>query len=445
MNILHYTLGVPPFRTGGLTKFCFDLMSQQEENGDNVSVIWPGHFNILKKETKIKKRGIDKWVGYEIINPNIVPYDEGIKNIAYFMDNGDYKEFDSFFKKYRFDILHIHTFMGIQRNFIKAAKKNDVKVIFTTHDFYPICPRVKMFFDGEKCKYAHDFKYCSSCNMTGLPIWKLKLLQSNIYVKLKNCSIFKYFRKRHRNKFFKKKTELIIENKNAVLSYKKLRNYYNDIFNEIDYIHYNSDVAKKVYDEYFGIHVGKIIDISHNDILDRRRLFEPHKDLQITYLGPQNIEKGYFLLKSALDIVKQKRKIKLNIFFDPIVIEPYMSVHKAYTYRGLKEIFDNSDLVIVPSLWSETYGFNVLEAMSYAVPVIVSENVGAKDIIPAGGGIIVKEEMLNANGLARIILNITINQIRKMNNILCNDGSIVTMDIVSKEIKKYCYEGERTV
>ena len=39
------------------------------------------------------------------------------------------------------------------------------------------------------------------------------------------------------------------------------------------------------------------------------------------------------------------------------------------------------DVLIVPSIWKETFGFVVLEALSYGVPVIVSDNVGAKDIV----------------------------------------------------------------
>lgn len=39
------------------------------------------------------------------------------------------------------------------------------------------------------------------------------------------------------------------------------------------------------------------------------------------------------------------------------------------------------DVLVVPSIWKETFGFVVLEALSYGVPVIVSDNVGAKDVV----------------------------------------------------------------
>ena len=36
MRILHLSLGLPPFRTGGLNRYCADLMQQQVEDGQDV-------------------------------------------------------------------------------------------------------------------------------------------------------------------------------------------------------------------------------------------------------------------------------------------------------------------------------------------------------------------------------------------------------------------------
>ena len=49
--------------------------------------------------------------------------------------------------------------------------------------------------------------------------------------------------------------------------------------------------------------------------------------------------------------------------------------------RSIAAVYDGMDVLIVPSIWKETFGFVVLEALSYGVPVIVSDNVGAKDIV----------------------------------------------------------------
>ena len=83
MRILHYFLGFPPYRTGGLTKYCFDLMQTQAEDKNNVIALWPGRMSFfLNGKTKIKKRkNVHNIENYEIINPLPVPLDEGIKDV----------------------------------------------------------------------------------------------------------------------------------------------------------------------------------------------------------------------------------------------------------------------------------------------------------------------------------------------------------------------------
>ena len=47
MKILHYSLGFPPYRSGGLTKFCMDLMEQQIKDGHEVALLWPGAIKLM--------------------------------------------------------------------------------------------------------------------------------------------------------------------------------------------------------------------------------------------------------------------------------------------------------------------------------------------------------------------------------------------------------------
>ena len=76
-----------------------------------------------------------------------------------------------------------------------------------------------------------------------------------------------------------------------------------------------------------------------------------------------------------------KDKFKLHIFAEYTEEVEYIVKHKPYKYSQLEEVMNSIDILIVPSLWNETFGFTVLEALSYGVPVIVSENVGAKDLL----------------------------------------------------------------
>ncbi len=81
MKILHYALGFPPYRSGGLTKYCIDLLLAQKAAGHDVAMMWPGafsfsgHFVRLKKSKRLIKNSQNKFVidSFEVINPQPVP------------------------------------------------------------------------------------------------------------------------------------------------------------------------------------------------------------------------------------------------------------------------------------------------------------------------------------------------------------------------------------
>ena len=74
-----------------------------------------------------------------------------------------------------------------------------------------------------------------------------------------------------------------------------------------------------------------------------------------------------------------------------------MNIHGRYSYDELEAIMDETDLLICPSVWYETFGYTVWAALSFGVPVLVSDTVGAKDIIPDDCGKIFtdKEDLKN--------------------------------------------------
>ena len=55
--------------------------------------------------------------------------------------------------------------------------------------------------------------------------------------------------------------------------------------------------------------------------------------------------------------------------------------HGKYKNDELAKVFKQMDLLIVPSIWKETFSLITLEALSYGIPVLISNNVGAKDLV----------------------------------------------------------------
>lgn len=446
---MHYSLGFPPYRSGGLTKYCTDLMEQQIEKGHVISLLWPGTIKIISNKTKIKQEKAykGKITSYEIINPLPVPLLNGIEHTNLYCRASNKTVYQELLKRIKPDVIHIHTFMGLHREFLQVAKEMKIKMIYTTHDYFGICPKVNLFYKGKICDDNEKCIKCIKCNEGSFSIKKIKIMQSPIYRQIRNSKkirkVIKKFNKKIANT---KKLKLVDDNKiNDNKKYEDLRKYYFSMFKLIDMFHFNSKTTQEVYEKYLNIQQKKVIFLSHKNIQDKRKEKKFDKTLKITYMGPREYYKGYFLLKNVLDqlYTNGNNKIEFNIFFkETDAKKAYIKEHEEFDFLQQETIFNSTDLLIVPSLWQETFGFTLQEAISHAVPVIASGNVGAKELIENGKTGIILED-INQKSLYKIIKEIYDNrQILKNINmqILKKDNIILSFSKHTDEIIKLYQE-----
>jgi hypothetical protein len=222
-------------------------------------------------------------------------------------------------------------------------------------------------------------------------------MQSPLYRCLKNFTIVKKLRKRHRGEFFTNEDVPDmpdVDITEVTRKYKLLRMYYVGMLERVDLIHFNSSVTEAVYKKYISPKNSSVMTITHQSIVDNRAVnrWEPSEKLKITCLAPAKPFKGYNILKAALDELwtSGKRDFELKMFSPVQNPSPYMKVQEeGYSQAELGKIMADTDVLVAPSICYETFGFTVLEAISYGVPVIISDHVGAKDIV-GSGGIVVK-------------------------------------------------------
>ena len=115
MHIVHYSLGFPPYRRGGMTEYCIDLALQQVKE-NKVYLLWPGQINSYKKDVIIRRHSSFKKINsFELINPLPVPLVNGIglNGIEYYSSPKSETVFINFFKKYDIQVFHVHTLMGL--------------------------------------------------------------------------------------------------------------------------------------------------------------------------------------------------------------------------------------------------------------------------------------------------------------------------------------------
>jgi len=222
----------------------------------------------------------------------------------------------------------------------------------------------------------------------------------------------KYLRKQHRGNFFAEETlpELPgdVDAAQQASLYQKLRQYYVDILNAVDMIHFNSTLTESIYRRYVTPKDSCVMSITHQGIQDRRDT--PHREdscLRITCLAPAKPFKGYLVLKKALDDLWQsgKRDFVLRMYGPVPESAPYMQVQEeGFLHSELPEIMADTDVLVAPSIWYETFGFTVLEALSFGVPVIISDHVGARDIVGDCGLVIPAG---SADGLREAVAGLT--------------------------------------
>ncbi|MCI8957516.1 MAG: glycosyltransferase family 4 protein [Lachnospiraceae bacterium] len=309
MKILHYALGFPPYRSGGLTKFCVDLMVEQAKEGHTVAMLWPGQMGIINKKTAVKKHN-DEYLkeqyiqSFEVINPLPISFDEGIADIEAFTKHADIEVYRRFLDNVLPDIVHVHTLMGLHKSFLNVAKARKIRLIFTAHDFFPICPKVTIFRHEAICSSVQTCEECGVCNATALGLNRIKVLQSPLYRELKDSPMVKKLRKQHRDSYLSESTtDDAAKPVGTAADYKSLRNYYYSFLGLMDMIHYNSTITKKVYESVFELPNNCIVGITHSDIKDNRikKKFIDGQ-LHIRYLGPMGGAKGFFFLRRHLMI-----------------------------------------------------------------------------------------------------------------------------------------------
>ncbi len=387
MRILHYFLGFPPYRTGGLTKYAYDLMEEQEKDGNDVYGLWPGQIKNYNDAPYFKKNKSINGIGnLELINPLPVSLDEGIVDFEAYTKSCDIGIYIQFLGEVSPDIIHIHTLMGIHKEFIQAANNLKIRTVFTSHDYFGLCPKVTLYRYGVCCDVDNKCENCIQCNTSALSLKTIQLMQSPLYRWAKDISIVKKIRKWHRGEFFKEER---IPNMPKVdvgemsEKYKKLRAFYVEIYESIDFIHFNSMLAEKIYRRYIIPKDSKVVSITHKGISrhSRKKIYTGRK--VIICLAPAKPFKGWNVLKMACDqLWSEGENIELRVYSPVPETEPYMLVKEnGFNQDELERIMNEADVLVAPSIWYETFGFTVLEALSYGVPAIVSNHVGAKDLI----------------------------------------------------------------
>lgn len=174
-----------------------------------------------------------------------------------------------------------------------------------------------------------------------------------------------------------------------VQEYDTLLNTYKRMFGMVDVFHFNSQNTREVYEQYLQIPVkSAVVSITHNGVADHRRIRNyDDKNLKLGFVGSEALYKGLPMLKRVIARLNDEgfeERLLLSVYGGKVGIDEELrnvEYKGRFTSSQMESVYGSMDLLVVPSIWCETFSLTTIEALQFGVPVLVSSKVGAKDIV----------------------------------------------------------------
>lgn len=338
MKILYLIHAFYPESYSGTEKFIFNISKRIQNSGHEVKIITFSFYddsfydeeyeNILMREFK-----------YEGLPVLAFKFKNSDKTIDYDLDGHLLRKFsEKVLIKEGPDIIHVGHSMRVAA-FIRAARVLNIPYILTLTDFYLICPKIILLNNQGLCSGPNNGIKCEEeCLDIHFSVIDRLRLAREIFTEAKGVFVPSEFIKEIFQREFKK--------------------------NDIKVINHGIDISK---------------------IKKNNRIYKKGDKLTLGYAGALTYHKGVHLIIRALSKVNSSNcDTKIygsgeNELFNLLIKKNRLNnieLCGVFTEDMVGDIFSKLDVVIVPSIWNETYCFVAHEALSCNVPVIAS-NLGA--------------------------------------------------------------------
>jgi glycosyltransferase involved in cell wall biosynthesis len=252
----------------------------------------------------------------------------------------------------KFDIVHVFHPMRVG-TVVKLAEQKKIPVVLTLTDFWLMCPKgIAVTQKGEVCLSSDNGQKCESECYADLPRDRLK------------CRLFQ--------------THALIEGTAKVIS----------ATNSMKQVFEHGGLASKIIQIPFGEDYSAIVPNSKD--------YRNNSDIILGFMSTLTPHKGAHILIEAYNIAKQSN-IALRIYGDHFGnTEYYNTLRKlanhngnvefcgAYKYEDMTRIYNEIDMLVIPSTWWENSPLVLSRALAHKVPAIVSNLGGMTESVQDG-------------------------------------------------------------
>ena len=212
-------------------------------------------------------------------------------------------------------------------------------VSFRGHDYQSICPSFNLInCDGKYC----NMRYRGGCEKC----WAQKKMSDNDAT----------------DKVLKSGAGTICDWR------KKWGNFFDDTVDEIVVF---SDSVAKIFKSVYPKIADKIVVIPHEVRLYSQAKIKPHQGINIVTLGNMSHQKGADVIRQMAESLPKNSDINIIVVGKMYNAPQNVHVHGKYDAEQLVRIMEHydTDIVLIPSIWPETFSYTTSEAMSMGLPV----------------------------------------------------------------------------
>lgn len=347
LQILHLIHSYPPESRGGTETYVQELAREQTVHGDRV-VILAGQDQRHGSARIVRQKGgdLEVWRLGARARDGVVP--DGI-------DREVARLYGEWLEPRCFDLVHLHHWHNLTSNLVQLSTQAGLGTVVSLHDHYASCP---FFFrlnaEHEFCEASVTAKTCAAC------------VAERYSATREICTAGLVARQA------RLRDELETAGACVALSRDQA-----DLLSELPLF---EDIAIDV----LPLPVPTMV------VGPRQVSRTPGPEFRIVSWGGLVRGKGMHLLLQACHLLPARRRIQVH-HYGRILDEAYaeeltamagdvdLRLHGPYSRDQMDHEFANHDLAVFPSLFRETHGFVVDEAMLLGLPVLVSDRGAPKE------------------------------------------------------------------
>ena len=152
-----------PAEIGGVSNYTRPLFSELRNQGADVTLLCTS--SMLRRYHFFRRSGIHQLADgvFEYFNCPILPtnYSHPKNDLR---NRRMEKEIRRFLSVGRFDVVHIHSMVGMPVSLYGLLKETGARILTTVHEYWWLCPyRVMVDFNNRICDGPEDFSRCAYC------------------------------------------------------------------------------------------------------------------------------------------------------------------------------------------------------------------------------------------------------------------------------------------